>query len=525
MNRIHVLDCTLRDGGYCNGWKFGFENIKAITSGLVSANVDVIECGFLTNKIDYDHNISKYTSIDQIANVLPADRRGKVFVAMVNYDEYCVDDIPVKKGNTIDGLRIAFHKKDWKPALRLCEQIKAKGYMVYVQAMVSLNYTDDEFLSLIRGVNCIEPDVFYIVDSFGVMKEKDLMRLFYMTENNLKKSIGIGFHSHNNMQLAYSNAQKLVNIQTNRALVIDTCIMGMGRGAGNLNTELFLDYLNDGTDNQYHIAPLLSIIDNILNGFYQKRYWGYSLPNYISAMHDAHPNYALFLDEKKTLTIEAMNEIFDMMDDGKKCSYDKDYIEDLYLKYQEKDRVQEYNLNELKNRLNGKIVLMIAPGPSSIKERDRIIECAKEKDVVSISINHDYDSDLIDYIFISNLRRYQNIPEYKRKKSIVTSNIPALGVYLQVRYTDLLNEQDGVRDNAGLMLAKLAVIFGAKKILIGGMDGYSYNSIDNYADETMDFFTEKMQAEKRNYGMEAVLKELKKQVDIEFITTPKHVVI
>ncbi len=57
------------------------------------------------------------------------------------------------------------------------------------------------------------------------------------------------------------------------------------------------------------------------------------MPNYLSAAHNAHPNYAGYLDDKKTLTVENMNEIFDMMDEDKKVSYDKDYIEQLYLRY------------------------------------------------------------------------------------------------------------------------------------------------------------------------------------------------
>ena len=50
MEKISVLDCTLRDGGYCNLWRFGKNNIKFIISKLVDAGVDVIECGFLTNR-------------------------------------------------------------------------------------------------------------------------------------------------------------------------------------------------------------------------------------------------------------------------------------------------------------------------------------------------------------------------------------------------------------------------------------------------------------------------------------------
>ncbi|HFP8864919.1 TPA: 3-hydroxy-3-methylglutaryl-CoA lyase, partial [Enterococcus faecium] len=149
-----------------------------------------------------------------------------------------------------------------------------------------------EFLAVIKNVNQFKPYAFYIVDSFGMMKGKDLTRLFYMIEHNLEKDIQIGFHSHNNMQLAYSNAQKLITVQTNRSLIIDSSVYGMGRGAGNLNTELFVEYLNDNAGKKYQLKPLLYIIDEILNSFYQKSYWGYSLPNYISAVHNAHPNYA-----------------------------------------------------------------------------------------------------------------------------------------------------------------------------------------------------------------------------------------
>lgn len=333
MSKIQVLDCTLRDGGYCNNCKFGFDNEKKIVHGLVEANIDIIECGFLMNTVEYDKDFTRFTSLDEVAKIIPQNKEGKTFVMLTDYGKYCPEDLPEYNGTSVDGLRVAFHKKDRVAALEECKAIKNKGYKVFVQAMVSLSYTDEEFLDLIRRVNELEPYAFYIVDSFGMMKRKDLIRLFYLVEHNLNENIKIGFHSHNNMQLAYSNAQSLMNLHSDRELIIDASVYGMGRGAGNLNTELFVQYLNDNADSNYDIKPLLSIIDEILNEFYQRNYWGYSLPNYLSAAHNAHPNYAGYLDDKKTLTVENMNEIFDMMDEDKKVSYDKNYIEELYLRY------------------------------------------------------------------------------------------------------------------------------------------------------------------------------------------------
>ena len=53
---LKLLDCTLRDGGYVNDWNFGKENIIAIINGLVSANIDLIEVGFLNQNVLYDEN-------------------------------------------------------------------------------------------------------------------------------------------------------------------------------------------------------------------------------------------------------------------------------------------------------------------------------------------------------------------------------------------------------------------------------------------------------------------------------------
>lgn len=523
MNKIHILDCTLRDGGYCNEWRFGFDNTKKIIDGLVEANVEIIECGFLTNKSLYNPDVTKFTAVEQIATVIPENRDGKLFVAMMNYGEYDVDDLPAYDGSSINGIRVAYHRKNRYEALELCKKIKAKGYLVFIQAMVSLAYSDEEFLEMIHLVNKLGPYSFYIVDSFGMMKGKDLTRLFYMVEHNLDEGIWIGFHSHNNMQLAYSNAQSLTMVQTSRNLIIDSSVFGMGRGAGNLNTELFVEYLNDNAGKNYQLKPLLTLIDTILNEFYQRNYWGYSLPNYISASHNAHPNYAGYLDDKKTLTFEDMDAIFDMMDDDKKVSYDKAYIEELYVKYMMTGKSHEEHRAELEQRLKGKRILIIGPGKSSVDEKNKIIMFADNDDVVTLSINFDYDYLKSDYIFISNLRRYRELDDKNLTRCIVTSNLPPENAYYQTRYRDLLNSEEAVKDNAAMMAIKFLISLGVKEIFLAGIDGYSHDARENYGKDDMAFFTRNAVLDAMNEGMSKVLTDLSKQVNIQFLTTPKFV--
>ena len=524
MNKIQVLDCTLRDGGYCNKCRFGFENEKKIVHGLVEANVDIIECGFLMNTVEYDEDVTRFTSLDEVAKIIPKDKEGKTCVMLTDYGKYRPEDLPEYDGASVDGLRVAFHKKDRVVALEECKEIKNKGYKVFVQAMVSLSYADEEFLDLIRRVNELEPYAFYIVDSFGMMKRKDLTRLFYLVEHNLNEKIKIGFHSHNNMQLAYSNAQSLVDLHSDRELIIDSSVYGMGRGAGNLNTELFVQYLNDNADGNYDIKPLLSIIDEILNEFYQRNYWGYSLPNYLSAAHNAHPNYAGYLDDKKTLTVENMNEIFDMMDEDKKVSYDKDYIEQLYLRYMATGKSQEEHKAEMQEKIKGKTILLIAPGKSSIEEKQKIATFIDE-DVVTISVNYNYPLVNTDYIFLSNLRRFRELETSSRKKCIVTSNIPADNVYIQTKYRDLLCDIEAVKDNAGLMAIKYFAQMGAKKIYLAGFDGYSHDEKENYGESTMAFVTRAAVLDAMNVGMTEMLKKYSSIVELKFLTEQHYVKI
>lgn len=525
MNKVHVLDCTLRDGGYCNQWKFGYENISRITGSLVEAGVDIIECGFLTDRVEYDPNVTKFNTVEEITDILPKDRAGKLFVAMINFGEYDVNTLPDYDGTSIDGIRLAFHKNNMAEAIELCKIINSKGYKVFVQPMVSLGYTDEEFLNLIKLANAVEPYAFYIVDSFGMMKKKNLIRLFYMVEHNLSGKIWIGFHSHNNMQLAYSNAQSLVDIQTNRNLIIDSSVYGMGRGAGNLNTELFVEYLNENMDSDYKLKPLLSIIDEILNGFYHKNYWGYSLPNYLSAKHNTHPNYAGYLDDKKTLTVENMDEIFDMMDPAKRVEFDKAYIEELYVRYMETGRRQEAHLSEFMEKIRSKSILLIAPGKSSFDERAKIAEAAKKENVIVMSVNSEYSAVNTDYIFLSNLRRFRKLDSSLKDKSIVTSNIPADNVYLQTDYASLLNKTEGVRDNAGLMCLNYLIKLGVEHIMLAGFDGYSHDVSENYGEQKLEIITKNAISDAMNHGMSIVISEYAKKSKIEFLTTPRHVKI
>ncbi|GFH41883.1 hypothetical protein Hs30E_04340 [Lactococcus hodotermopsidis] len=518
MNNISILDCTLRDGGYVNGWNFGFDNTRKVIRGLVASDLDIIEIGYLSQKKERKIGKTIYNTFPEMNEVLPNDRGNKMFVVMINYGEYNIEDIPEYDGSSINGIRIVFHKKDIEGAAEYCKILSEKGYRVFFQPMVAMSFTDDEFLETLKKANEIKPYAFYIVDSFGVMNQQDLMRFYYLSHNNLKKEIALGYHSHNNLQLAYSNAQSFATLVTDRNLILDSSIYGMGRGAGNLNTELFAQFLNKAKGKNYIIEPILKVIDEVIAKEHEKNFWGYSLPFYISAKHNVHPNYASYLDDKNTLTFEGLDTIISRIEGEKKNGFYPDYIENLYLAYMSEGEENEYRINELTEKLSNKSVLLVGPGKSAKEELDKVEKFISEKDIIIISINHEY-SLVSDYIFLSNIRRLSSLSKKVADRLIVTSNVPVKDFFLKVDYVKLLNEVSTVEDNAGLMAIRLLERLGVKSIYLAGIDGYSVDARLNYADENYMFEMKQKVRHLMNAGMQAVIDEYSEKIYLEFVTS------
>lgn len=303
-----------------------------------------------------------------------------------------------------------------------------------------------------------------------------------------------------------------------RQIIIDISVYGMGRGAGNLNSELFLAHLNDITESRYSIKPIVNLMDEVIGKFYDENPWGYSLPNYLSAFYMIHPNYATYLEHKKTLTLKAMGEIFDMMDPQKSLEYDEQYIEQLYITYLSRNDSKDKPLEDLARKICGRKVLLIAPGKNSFFQKEQIQNFIKTENPVVFSINHDYPHAESDYIFISNLRRFGQLHMRKYYKTIITSNIDSEEVYARIDYRRLLNEVDHVKDNAGLMAIAFLSDYSASEFILAGFDGYSHDVYENYGTDDVAFLNNILDFDKINQGMIQVLKNYRGKLKINFLT-------
>ena len=320
---IKILDCTLRDGGYLNDWNFSKSSIKSIITNLNDSKIDFIECGFLKERKNKENN-TIFSSIKDL-NFLPLPFQN--YTLMINIGEYDVKNFTTCLNKNIK-IRVAFKKYQQKEALEYIQVLKNLDWDVFANPMSTNTYSEKELFDLITELNLINPFGLTIVDTLGNMFEDDVIKIINFIDSKLNPNIALGFHSHNSLQLSFANTKAILKMNIKRLFIIDACLYGMGRGAGNLCTELITKYLNDTYHSNYNIQPLLKSIEDDLMPIYKKTPWGYSMPYYIGAINNCHPNYVKFLLQKGK-TDKEIDLILSSFSEDKKLCFDENYAESL----------------------------------------------------------------------------------------------------------------------------------------------------------------------------------------------------
>lgn len=523
---VKLLDCTLRDGGYLNNWNFGKNSMLNIFRRLVKSNVDIIEIGFLDDRETKNFNRSINPNTQCYNELYSTENKKNAYItAMIDFGTCSIDNISPKSESFIDAIRVIFKKPKMHEAIQFCHQLKDKGYDVFVNPVSITTYTDRNMLDLIDLVNELEPLAMSLVDTYGLLHREKLFKYFYLLDNNLKPSVSIGYHAHNNFQLAYSNAIELLNIKTKRNLILDSSLYGMGKSAGNCNTELLANYLNTFYNKEYDISEILNIIELEILKYKKIVNWGYQMTYYLAGANSCHPNYVQYLENKNMLRVQEINNILALIDEEHKLTFNKEYIEELYIEYQQKVVDDSETLKELTQNIANKIILLIGPGTSVKQEQNKIQEYINKNNVVKFSVNHINTLFNTDYIFISNNKRYDQfinskIEKEQKIKLILTSNIATEtddnNKYI-VNYSGLINKSSIIGQSALYLLIKLLINLGAKKIVLAGFDGFSKYA-QNYYDAQLQFNEDNKNNDEITEAISEQIKEFKKQTEIEFLT-------
>lgn len=522
MGNVKILDCTLRDGGYVNDWGFGKNNIRSMISNMVSAHIDIIETGFIRD-VSHNEDSAVFSSMEQIAEMIHPKKTGIIYAVMIEQRNFNNRLISKYDGLSVDVIRLTFRKNEWAEAKETAKILMEKGYKVCVQPVGTATYDDKALLNLINEVNELNPYAFYLVDTLGMMYMRDMRRFFYLIDNNLSPNICLGFHSHNNLQMSFSNAQEMVRLNTDRTIIIDTSCYGMGRGVGNLATELFADYINKNVEHKYSLAPILNIVDKFLMPIYAKKRWGYDLPYFLSAIAECHPNYAAHLMKKETLSIESIEHLLSLLPAKERSEYNSGLIEQLYVDMQSSyvDDKKSYEL--LRECIANKDVLILGSGSSIVSNKKEIVSKIKSNELYVISINFVPEEIEVNSLFIANEKRLNVIDSESAVPVLATSNLKEKikGDVMFFNYASLLGEGDA-SDNAGAMLIRILKNININRLYIAGLDGFNVNSSINYAVDTFKHALDYDAAKKKNEDISRQLKLALNGVCYELLTCTKY---
>ncbi len=288
---IKVLDCSIRDGGLINQWRFDDEFVRAIYAGLSLAGVDYMEMGYKASREQFDPKKFgkwRFCHDEDIKRIIDGIDSHTKLACMVDIGRVEEKDILPRQDSPFSMIRVACYIKDIDKAIALGEMISDKGYETTVNIMAVSTNLEREIDEALNDLSKTNIPTVYVVDSYGAMYCEDVTFLVKKYRDALPgKTIGI--HTHNNRQLAFGNTIQGIIDGCN---MLDASVYGIGRGPGNCCLELLLSFLQNP---RYKLRPVLQLIEEQFLPLREEIEWGYIVPYMITGMLNEHPRVAMAL--------------------------------------------------------------------------------------------------------------------------------------------------------------------------------------------------------------------------------------
>ncbi len=290
---LKVLDCTIRDGGLINNYQFKDDLVKAVYRAACDSGVDIIELGKKLTVSD-EYTREKYgrwnfCDDDDLRMIVDShDSEYRPLVAVM-FDVGRVDIASLRPADQtpIDMIRTACYVADIDKGIDLAKRSKDLGYLTTINIMACSAAIETDLVEALGQVNeADEIDYLYLVDSYGAFYSEQVTAYL-----NLYKKYApdkeLGFHAHNNQQLAFSNTQQAIIEGVN---LLDATVNGIGRGAGNCNLELLLNFLKNP---KFDVRPVYDAIQNHFVPLREEIEWGFNDIYGISGHLNQHPREAM----------------------------------------------------------------------------------------------------------------------------------------------------------------------------------------------------------------------------------------
>ena len=298
---IKVLDATIRDGGLCNNFEFTDEFVKELYKTNIKSGVDYMEFGYKASKNLFnpdDFGKWKFCDEEDIRAIVGdnvSDMKISV-MADVGRCDFKTDFLP-KSESVIDMIRVACYIHQIPAAIEMIEYFHNLGYETTCNIMAISQANSEQVEEALEMLGNSSVDVIYLVDSYGSLYPESagkLAKVYLAAAEKYNKSIG--FHAHNNQNLAFANTIETMSYGIS---YLDATASGMGRGAGNCAMELLLGFLKNP---KYSLYSLLTFIEKYILPLKEEGVvWGFDVQYMLTGQLNRHPREAMaFTSNKRT---------------------------------------------------------------------------------------------------------------------------------------------------------------------------------------------------------------------------------
>lgn len=273
-----------------NNWDFSVEFVRDVYHALSQAGVDYMEIGYKNSpKLLKTPNAGPWAFLeeDMIRHAVPNKTATKLS-AVVDIGRVDETDILPKSESMLDLIRVACYVADVPKAIDLVERFHALGYETSVNIMALSHVKEADLNDALDMLVDCSADMVYVVDSFGNLVASDVEYYVQRYRERLPEK-HIGIHTHNNLQMAFSNTLTAMN---HGAAYLDSSLFGMGRGAGNCPTELLVGSIRSS---RYDLRPILEVLERRMIPLRETVEWGYTIPYMLTGLLNEHPRTAIAL--------------------------------------------------------------------------------------------------------------------------------------------------------------------------------------------------------------------------------------
>jgi 4-hydroxy-2-oxovalerate/4-hydroxy-2-oxohexanoate aldolase len=240
--KVTVHDMSLRDGMHPKRHQITIEQMKTIAKGMDDAGVPLIEVthGDGLGGASVNYGFPAASDEEYLRAVVPLLKKTKVS-ALLLPGIGTVDHLRMAADCGVTTIRVATHcteadVSEQHIALGRKMGLDTVGFLMMAHMVEPEKLVEQAKLMESYGANCI-----YCTDSAGYMLPDDVTARIGLLREKLKPETELGFHGHHNLSMGVANSIAAVAAGARR---IDGACGGLGAGAGNTPTEVFVAVCN-----------------------------------------------------------------------------------------------------------------------------------------------------------------------------------------------------------------------------------------------------------------------------------------